>query len=158
MPANATEQWLVNTVARQARAAGIGMPEVAVYDSPEVNAFATGPSKSRALVAVSTGLLRSMRQEEVAGVLGHEIGHVVARHSAQRYSLAQGIGIAGVVVMYDRLLAMGRFAPRPVMPGGPAKELATLERFRAPAPLAEVALAERDARWALPDVPADEAR
>src|SRR5690625_642272 len=61
-PRNATEQWLVETVRRQAQQAGIGMPEVAIYDAPEINAFATGMNKNNALVAVSTGLLRAMNQ------------------------------------------------------------------------------------------------
>lgn len=63
-PQNAAEAWLLATVERQARAAGIGMPEVAIYDAPEINAFATGMSRNNALVAVSTGLLRSISQDE----------------------------------------------------------------------------------------------
>src|SRR5512135_878225 len=74
-PRTADEQWLVNTVARQAQAAGIKMPEVAIYDSPEVNAFATGMTKNSSLVAVSTGLLQQMTREEAEAVLGHEISH-----------------------------------------------------------------------------------
>jgi heat shock protein HtpX len=68
--------WLYRTVARLAQQAQLPMPEVGVYDSPEVNAFATGPSKSRSLVAVSSGLLRGMRPEEVEGVLAHEVAHI----------------------------------------------------------------------------------
>ena len=68
--------WLYQTVEQQTRKVGLPMPEVGVYDSPEVNAFATGPSKSRSLVAVSSGLLRSMQRDEVAGVIAHEITHV----------------------------------------------------------------------------------
>jgi len=75
-PANSTEQWLVDVVKDQARAAGIGMPEVGIFDSPEPNAFATGMRRNSALVAVSTGLLRNMGQDEVEAVLGHEISHV----------------------------------------------------------------------------------
>lgn len=75
-PANSTEQWLVDVVKDQARAAGIGMPEVGIFDSPEPNAFATGMRRNSALVAVSTGLLRNMGQGEVEAVLGHEISHV----------------------------------------------------------------------------------
>jgi len=75
-PQNDTEQWLVNTVTNLARAAGIGMPEVAIFDSPQPNAFATGARRDAALVAVSTGLLRSMRPDEIEGVLGHELTHV----------------------------------------------------------------------------------
>ena len=75
-PANSSEQWLVNTVQRQAQEAGIGMPEVGIFDVPEPNAFATGMSRNNALVAVSTGLLRNMSSDEVEAVLGHEITHV----------------------------------------------------------------------------------
>lgn len=75
-PSNSTEQWLVETVRRQTREAGIGMPEVGVFDSPEPNAFATGMNRNAALVAVSTGLLRQMSADEVEAVLGHEVSHV----------------------------------------------------------------------------------
>jgi len=75
-PRNEAEQWLVNTVRRQAQEAGIGMPEVGVFDSPDPNAFATGANRNNALVAVSTGLLHNMRREEVEAVLGHEVSHV----------------------------------------------------------------------------------
>ncbi len=75
-PANSTEQWLVDVVKDQARAAGIGMPEVGIFDSPEPNAFATGMRRNSALVAVSTGLLKNMGKDEVEAVLGHEISHV----------------------------------------------------------------------------------
>ena len=75
-PQSDAEQWLVNTVGNLARAANIGMPEVGVFDSPQPNAFATGARKDAALVAVSTGLLRSMKRDEVEAVLGHEITHV----------------------------------------------------------------------------------
>jgi heat shock protein HtpX len=68
--------WLHNTVGNLARGASLPMPEVGFYESPEVNAFATGPSKSRALVAVSTGLLRGMKRNEVEAVLGHEVTHI----------------------------------------------------------------------------------
>jgi heat shock protein HtpX len=75
-PRSSTEQWLVETVRRQAKQAGIGMPEVGVFNSPEPNAFATGMSRNNALVAVSTGLLQNMNSDEVEAVLGHEITHV----------------------------------------------------------------------------------
>lgn len=75
-PNNSTEEWIVTTVRRQAERAGIGMPEVGIFDSPTPNAFATGMNKNNALVAVSTGLLRSMQSDEVEAVLGHEISHV----------------------------------------------------------------------------------
>jgi heat shock protein HtpX len=89
-PSNSTEQWLVQTVQRQAQQAGIGMPEVAIYDSPDVNAFATGASRNNALVAVSTGLLRSMRQEEAEAVLAHEVTHV-ANGDMVTLALIQGV-------------------------------------------------------------------
>jgi heat shock protein HtpX len=89
-PRSAAERWLVDTVRRQAEAAGIGMPEVGVFDTPQPNAFATGMSRDNALVAVSTGLLRSMRQEEVEAVLGHEVSHV-ANGDMVTLALIQGV-------------------------------------------------------------------
>ncbi len=75
-PRNETEAWLVATVREQARLAGIGMPEVAIYDAPDANAFATGARRNKALVAVSSGLLRAMNRDEVEAVLAHEVSHV----------------------------------------------------------------------------------
>ncbi|HEY1077852.1 MAG TPA: protease HtpX [Fontimonas sp.] len=89
-PKNSAEVWLLQTVERQARAAGIGMPEVAIFDSPEPNAFATGMNRNSALVAVSTGLLRGMSQDEVEAVLGHEISHV-ANGDMVTLTLIQGV-------------------------------------------------------------------
>lgn len=89
-PSNSVEMWLLQTVERQARAAGIGMPEVAIYDAPEPNAFATGMNKNNALVAVSTGLMQHMSQDEVEAVLGHEIGHV-ANGDMVTLTLIQGV-------------------------------------------------------------------
>jgi heat shock protein HtpX len=89
-PRNDVERWLLDTVARQAKAAGIGMPEVAIFPSPEPNAFATGASRNKALVAVSEGLLQNMRQDEVEAVLGHEIGHV-ANGDMVTLTLIQGV-------------------------------------------------------------------
>jgi heat shock protein HtpX len=89
-PSNATEQWLVETVARHAQRAGIGMPEVGLFDSPEPNAFATGMNKNSALVAVSTGLLHHMAADEVEAVLGHEISHV-ANGDMVTMGLLQGV-------------------------------------------------------------------
>ena len=89
-PTTSTESWLVSTVQRQAQAAGIGMPDVAVYDSPEVNAFATGANRNKALVAVSTGLLNGMKQDEVEAVLAHEISHV-ANGDMVTMTLIQGV-------------------------------------------------------------------
>jgi heat shock protein HtpX len=89
-PSNATEQWVWDTVARQAKAAGIGMPEVAIYEAPEVNAFATGMNKNAALVAVSTGLLRAMDRDEAEAVLAHEVSHV-ANGDMVTLALIQGV-------------------------------------------------------------------
>lgn len=89
-PGNSMESWLVRTVERQAQAAGIGMPEVAIYDSPEINAFATGMNRNNALVAVSSGLLRYMSEEEAEAVLGHEISHV-ANGDMVTLTLIQGV-------------------------------------------------------------------
>ncbi len=116
-PRNATEQWLVATVARQAKAAGIGMPEVAIYDSPEMNAFATGMNRNDALVAVSTGLLRNMREDEVEAVLAHEVSHI-ANGDMVTLTLIQGV-VNTFVIFLARLIAgairnnnqqMGQFA------------------------------------------------
>ena len=89
-PRNDGERWLMQTVARQAEQAGIGMPEVAVFPSPEPNAFATGANKNNALVAVSVGLLEHMNRDEVEAVLGHEIGHV-ANGDMVTLTLIQGV-------------------------------------------------------------------
>lgn len=89
-PANSTEQWLVETVRRQAQQAGIGMPEVGIFNSPDPNAFATGMNKNDALVAVSTGLMHNMDAEEVEAVLGHEISHV-ANGDMVTLGLIQGV-------------------------------------------------------------------
>jgi heat shock protein HtpX len=89
-PTSQAERWLVDTVQRQAREAGIGMPEVAIYDSPQPNAFATGMNRNNALVAVSTGLLNGMRPEEVEAVLGHEVSHV-ANGDMVTLALIQGV-------------------------------------------------------------------
>ena len=90
VPSNTTERWLVDTVKRLAGKAGIVMPEVAVYDSPEINAFATGWNRNNALVAVSAGLLQNMTQEEAEAVLGHEVTHV-ANGDMVTLTLIQGV-------------------------------------------------------------------
>jgi heat shock protein HtpX len=95
--------WLYATVERLTRQANLPMPEVGVYDSGEVNAFATGPSKSRSLVAVSSGLLRSMRPEEVEGVLAHEVAHI-ANGDMVTMTLLQGV-INAFVMFFARLVA-----------------------------------------------------
>jgi heat shock protein HtpX len=89
-PRNAAESWLLNTVHRQADAVGIRRPEVAIYDSPDVNAFATGPTRNSALVAVSTGLLSRLSEREVEAVLGHEVSHV-ANGDMVTLTLLQGV-------------------------------------------------------------------
>ncbi|WP_405221115.1 protease HtpX [Lentisalinibacter sediminis] len=89
-PSNSTESWLLATVQNQAGRAGIGMPDVAIYDAPEVNAFATGMSRNKALVAVSTGLLRNMSQAEAEAVLAHEVSHV-ANGDMVTMTLLQGV-------------------------------------------------------------------
>jgi heat shock protein HtpX len=94
---------LVETVHRLARQAGLPPPEVGIYESPEVNAFATGPSKSRALVAVSTGLLQNMNSREAAGVLGHEVTHI-ANGDMVTMTLIQGV-INAFVLFLSRVLA-----------------------------------------------------
>jgi heat shock protein HtpX len=104
-PRNADEAWLVATVRGHAERAGIGMPEVAIYDAPEPNAFATGASRNSALVAVSTGLLRSMRRNEVDAVLGHEVAHV-ANGDMVTLTLIQGV-VNTFVIFVSRIV--GRF-------------------------------------------------
>lgn len=97
-PRTQTERWLVDTVRRQAQAACIGMPEVAVYDGPEINAFATGANRNNALVAVSTGLLQHMREDEAEAVLGHEIAHI-ANGDMVTMALLQGVLNTFVIVL-----------------------------------------------------------
>jgi heat shock protein HtpX len=89
-PQNQTEQWLINIVSRQARQAGIDMPEVGIFQTPDANAFATGMSRNSSLVAVSTGLLQSMSPDEVEAVVGHEISHV-ANGDMVTMALMQGV-------------------------------------------------------------------
>jgi heat shock protein HtpX len=101
-PGNDGEAWLLSTVSRQAQAAGIQMPEVAVYDAPELNAFATGMRRNAALVAVSTGLLRNMRRDEVEAVLGHEISHV-ANGDMVTLGLIQGV-VNTFVIFLSRVI------------------------------------------------------
>lgn len=89
-PQNQTEQWLINIVAKQASQAGIGMPEVGIFQTPDANAFATGMSRDSALVAVSTGLLQNMNPDEIEAVVGHEISHV-ANGDMVTMALMQGV-------------------------------------------------------------------
>jgi len=95
--------WLHETVGRLTRQANLPMPEVGVYDSPEVNAFATGPSKSRSLVAVSSGLLRGMRRNEIEGVLAHEVAHI-ANGDMVTMTLLQGV-VNAFVMFAARIVA-----------------------------------------------------
>ena len=109
-PRDAVETWLVETVRRQAREAGIGMPEVGIFDSADPNAFATGANKNKALVAVSTGLLQRMKREEVEAVLGHEVGHV-ANGDMVTLTLIQGV-VNTFVIFLARII--GGFVDRAI--------------------------------------------
>ena len=110
-PRGSTETWLVEKVGQHARAAGIGMPEVAVYDSPTPNAFATGARRDNALVAVSTGLMRSMNEEEVDAVLAHEVSHI-ANGDMITLALIQGV-VNAFVIFLSRVV--GHFVDRVVL-------------------------------------------
>ncbi|MCW8928483.1 MAG: protease HtpX [Gammaproteobacteria bacterium] len=101
-PRTQTERWLVETVRRQARQAGIGMPEVAIYNAPEPNAFATGMSRNNSLVAVSTGLMQAMSQDEVEAVLAHEVSHV-ANGDMVTMALIQGV-VNTFVIFLSRII------------------------------------------------------
>ncbi|SRR6056297_630720 len=101
-PSSPVESWLIETVRRQAREAGIGMPEVAIFDAQQPNAFATGARRDSSLVAVSTGLLRNMRKEEVEAVLAHEISHV-ANGDMVTLTLVQGV-VNTFVIFFSRVI------------------------------------------------------
>ncbi|MFZ2163624.1 MAG: protease HtpX [Sideroxyarcus sp.] len=103
-PQDPTERWLLQTVQFQAQAAGIGMPEVAIYDAPDVNAFATGWNRNNALVAVSTGLLHSMSRDEAEAVLAHEVSHV-ANGDMVTLALIQGV-VNTFVVFFAKLFGI----------------------------------------------------
>ncbi len=109
-PRNEVEQWLVETVRRFARQEGIGMPEVAVYDAPEINAFATGARRNSSLVAVSTGLLRGMKRDEAEAVIGHEIAHI-SNGDMVTLTLVQGVMNTFVVFLAH---IIGRFVDQAV--------------------------------------------
>ena len=100
---NAQLDWLYQTVERLTRQANLPMPEVGVYESGEVNAFATGPSKSRSLVAVSAGLMRAMREDEIEGVLAHEVSHI-ANGDMVTMTLLQGV-MNAFVMFFARVIA-----------------------------------------------------
>jgi heat shock protein HtpX len=110
-PSNSAESWLLATVERQAREAGIETPEVAIWDSPDMNAFATGARRNSALVAVSTGLLRGMSQEEIEAVLAHEISHV-ANGDMVTLTLVQGV-VNTFVIFLSRIV--GHFVDRVIL-------------------------------------------
>ena len=110
-PSNATEQWLVQTVSRQAQQAGIQMPEVGIFPSNSVNAFATGMNRNAALVAVSSGLLNQMTQDEAEAVLGHEVSHV-ASGDMVTMGLMQGV-VNTFVVFLSRIV--GFFVDRVIL-------------------------------------------
>ncbi len=110
-PSNSAESWLVATVQRQAQQAGIDTPEIAIYDSPDMNAFATGARRNSALVAVSTGLLRGMPKDEVEAVLAHEISHV-ANGDMVTLTLVQGV-VNTFVIFLSRIV--GHFVDRVIL-------------------------------------------
>ena len=102
-PTTPTEHWLINMVSAQAKKANIGMPEVAIYDSPEINAFAAGMNKNNALVAVSSGLLNSMSEDEAEAVLAHEVSHI-ANGDMVTLTLIQGV-VNTFVIFLARVIA-----------------------------------------------------
>jgi len=102
VPSNTAERWLFDTVKRHADRAGIGMPEVAVYEAPEINAFATGWNRNSSLVAVSTGLLQHMTQDEAEAVIGHEVSHV-ANGDMVTLALIQGV-VNTFVIFLSRVI------------------------------------------------------
>jgi heat shock protein HtpX len=110
-PRSAAEIWLVDTVKKQAKIANIGMPEVAIFDSPAPNAFATGMNKNNALVAVSSGLLSAMNKEEVEAVIGHEVSHV-ANGDMITLTLIQGV-VNTFVIFLSRVV--GHFVDRVIL-------------------------------------------
>ncbi|MCD6706048.1 MAG: protease HtpX [Thiobacillus sp.] len=101
-PSNSTEFWLVDTIRKYAADAGIGMPEVGVYDAPDVNAFATGMTRNNSLVAVSSGLLQQMKRNEAEAVLGHEIAHI-ANGDMVTLTLIQGV-VNTFVIFLSRVI------------------------------------------------------
>ncbi len=125
-PSDPTERWLVETVRSHAERVGIGMPEVAIYDAPDLNAFATGMDRNNSLVAVSTGLLHNMSKDEIEGVLAHEISHV-ANGDMVTLALIQGV-VNTFVIFLSRVI--GHFVDRVVFKtereNGPAFMIMTL--------------------------------
>ena len=102
-PSNETERWLLNTVTRHAKKVAVSCPEIAIYDAADMNAFATGMSKNKALLAVSSGLLENMTRDETEAVLAHEISHI-ANGDMVTLTLIQGV-VNTFVIFIARLLA-----------------------------------------------------
>src|SRR5689334_11391410 len=125
-PSDPTERWLVETVRRHAERVGIGMPEVAIYDAPDLNAFATGMDRDNSLVAVSTGLLHNMSKDEVEGVLAHEISHV-ANGDMVTLALIQGV-VNTFVIFLSRVIGhlVDRVVFKTERENGPAFMITTL--------------------------------
>lgn len=125
-PSDPTERWLVETVRRHAERVGIGMPEVAIYDAPDLNAFATGMDRDSSLVAVSTGLLHNMNKDEIEGVLAHEISHV-ANGDMVTLALIQGV-VNTFVIFLSRIIGhlVDRVVFKTEREHGPAFMITTL--------------------------------
>ncbi len=125
-PSDPTERWLVDTVRHHAERAGIGMPEVAIYDAPDLNAFATGMDRDNSLVAVSTGLLHNMSKDEIEGVLAHEISHV-ANGDMVTLALIQGV-VNTFVIFLSRVIGhlVDRVVFKTEREHGPAFMITTL--------------------------------
>jgi heat shock protein HtpX len=125
-PSDPTERWLVETVRRHAERVGIGMPEVAIYDAPDLNAFATGMDRDDSLVAVSTGLLHNMNKDEIEGVLAHEISHV-ANGDMVTLALIQGV-VNTFVIFLSRVIGhvVDRVVFKTERENGPAFMITTL--------------------------------
>ncbi len=125
-PSDPTERWLIDTVRRHAERVGIGMPEVAIYDAPDLNAFATGMDRDNSLVAVSTGLLQNMSKDEIEGVLAHEISHV-ANGDMVTLALIQGV-VNTFVIFLSRVIGhlVDRVVFKTEREHGPAFMITTL--------------------------------
>ena len=130
-PASSTEQWLVSTIQKLSHQAGISMPEVGIFNSSSPNAFATGMNRNAALVAVSTGLLKQMNQDEVEAVLGHEVSHV-ANGDMVTLTLIQGV-VNTFVIFFSRII--GYFVDRVIFKiergHGPGFWIGTIRRLQA---------------------------
>ncbi|MFO7857821.1 MAG: protease HtpX [Ectothiorhodospiraceae bacterium] len=121
-PQNRTEQWLLDTVRRHAQQAGIGMPEVAIYDAPEINAFATGMKRDDSLVAVSSGLLRQMRPDEAEAVIGHEVAHI-QNGDMVTLTLIQGVLNTLVIILAH---VIGTFVDRAIFKNNSGRGIGAL--------------------------------